>query len=401
MAFASLWDLDPSVTYLNHGSFGACPKAVLEAQASLRRELEHNAIRFYMREYEDRIDHARFELARFVGADPAGLAFVRNASEGVNTVVQRLELEPGDAILTTNHAYPSCRAAIDFVAERSGARVVVAKVPFPIRDKSEVTQAIMQAATPRTKLALLDHVTSPTGLVFPLEEIVPALEAHGVPCLVDGAHAPGMIPLEIDRLAPSWYVGNCHKWLCAPKGVGFLWARADRRASLRPLVISAGAPRMKDRSRFRLEFDWPGTFDPTAALCVPISIAELAKAVPGGWDEVRRRNHELVLEGRRTILDAIGGAPAAPEDMIGSLAAIPIADRTKDELAAPIDPLVERLYRDKKIEVPIFAWPSREKRVLRISAQLYNSPRDYRFLIEELTESGTSSVRDPSGASSG
>src|SRR6266550_3303752 len=239
---ARFWTLDPAVAFLNHGSFGACPRPVLEAQQRLRERLERQPVRF----------------------------FVPNATTAVNAVLRSLALAPGDQLLVTDHAYNACRNVLDFVAAAARAEVVVVPVPFPLASADAVVEAVVARATPRTRLALLDHVTSPTGLVLPIERLVRELAGRGVDTLVDGAHAPGMLPLDLGALGAAYYAGNCHKWLCAPKGAGFLHVRRDRQGGVRPVVISHGAnnPRT-DRSRLLLEFDWTGSHDPTPYLCVP------------------------------------------------------------------------------------------------------------------------------------
>ncbi len=382
----SAWSLDPNITFLNHGSFGACPVAVLETQRALRSRMEREPVTFFVRDLERLLDEARAALAAFIGADPADVAFVPNATSGVNAVLRSLCLAPGDEILVTDQAYNACRNAVDFVAGRAGARVALARVPFPIRSGDEAVAAVTAATTSRTRLALLDHVTSPTGLVLPIARLVAELAARGIDTLVDGAHAPGMVPLDVGAIGAAYYAANCHKWLCAPKGAAFLHVRRDRQADVRPLVISHGAnsPRT-DRSRFLLEFDWTGTDDPTPYLCVPEAIRCLGGLVPGGWPALMDRNRALALEARTLLARALGVAPPAPDDMIGALAALPLPDAAA-VTAAAIDPLQDALLERFGIEVPIVPWPPPRGRLVRVSCQLYNATADYERLASALVK---------------
>jgi isopenicillin-N epimerase len=386
---ADLWTLDPAVTFLNHGSFGACPRAVIAHQRALQDELEREPVLFLARKLEARIDAARERTARLVGAKPEDLVFVRNATEGVNAVLRSLDLSPGDELLTTDHAYNACKNALHYVADRVGAKVVVASVPFPIDDAATVVERVLAAVTDRTKLALIDHVTSPTGIVLPVPELVAALRARGVETLVDGAHAPGMLELDLDALGAAWYTGNAHKWLCAPKGAAILYCRRDKQASLRPTVISHGAndPRAH-RSRFWLEFDWGGTFDPTAALTVPFAIDWMESLAPGGLREVRTHNHLLALEARQILCDRLGVTAPAPASMLGSLATVclpPARGESAEKAGAlPFDPLQEALFERFSIEVPVFVFGAEKLRCVRVAAQWYNHRAQYERLADAL-----------------
>jgi isopenicillin-N epimerase len=383
---AHLWPLDPATIFLNHGSFGACPTEVLRHQDALRAEMEANPVRFLSREIDERLAVAREALAAFVGAHADDLAFISNATSGVNAVLRSLTFAPGDELLTTDHAYGACRNTLDFVARRAGASVVVATLPFPVASPADVVTAVMAKVTDRTRLALLDHITSPTALVLPVEPLIAALNARGVDVIVDGAHAPGMVALDLDALGAAYYAGNCHKWLCAPKGSAFLWVRRDRQEHVRPLTISHGANVTRPgRSRFRLEFDWMGTSDPTAWLTVPKSIEYVGSLVPGGWPALRARNRELALEARRLLCEVAGTGPLCPDEMVGSIASV----RLPDGLTANIawrrpDPVQARLYERWGIEVPVMSWPAAPRRLIRISVQLYNSRAHYARLAEAL-----------------
>ncbi len=372
------WTLDPGVIHLNHGSFGAAPRVVLERQAELRVRLERDPMRFYLREYEPLIDEARAVLARFVNADVDGLVFVENATTAVNAVLRSLVFAPGDEILITNHGYNACGNAARYVAERVGGRVVVAHIPFPIATPDDAVNAILTAVTPRTRLALVDHVTSPTALVFSIERIVRELDRRGIDTLVDGAHALGMLPLDLDRLRAAYYTANAHKWLCAPKGAAFLHVRADRRDRVRPTVISHGANAPdRGRTRITVEFDWTGTRDPSAWLAIPECVAFLQSLIPGGTTALMERNRAAALAARDRLADALGVSAPCPDSMIGSMAALPLPVGITPEADpdAVMDPLQDLLEREHRITVPIIPWPG-IGRLVRVSMHAYNDEAD-------------------------
>ena len=396
--WAKYWSLDPTIAFLNHGSYGACPLPVLEAQQRLRSQLEQQPLRFFMREYEALLDAARSQLAAFVGADADELVFVPNATTGVNTVLRSaysstqersLSFNPGDELLTTNHEYNACRNALDFVASSTGAKVVVATIPFPLKSPTQVIEAVMEQVTPRTRLALLDHVTSKTALIFPIQELVSQLAAQGVDTLVDGAHAPGMVSLNLHEIGATYYTGNCHKWLCAPKGAGFLYVQRDKQSGIRPLTISHGANSYRtDKSRFHLEFDWTGTSDPTAYLCVPEAIQFLGSLLAGGWFELMEKNREKAIAARQLLCDALGVSPPCPAQMLGSMAVVPLPDKLslyeQGEPTREWPRLQDILFDRFKIEVPVIPWSEPFKQMVRVSAQLYNTPEQYEYLSRAL-----------------
>jgi isopenicillin-N epimerase len=382
--FAEHFSLDPQISYLNHGAFGACPRVVQETQRQFRDLLERNPVHFFMRELEHRLDETRAVLGPFLGAKSDDLGFVPNATAGVNTVLSALEFETGAEIVINDHTYPACRNAVQYWAGRRGLQTRIAKIPFPVSAPEELIAAILAEVTPRTKLVLLDHITSPSGLIMPLETLVSTLHERGIDTLVDGAHGPGMLPLDLDRLGAAYYTGNLHKWCCAPKGAAFLWVRRDRQALIHPLVISHGwaAPRT-DRSRFLLEFDWPGTLDASAILSIPKALELLAGLFPGGMPALYAHNHALAMKGRDALCVALGTAPPSPDAMLGSLAVALFPSKT------PKVPTPDTLYNAllaRNIEVPIVPLPGYPSGFVRIAAQVYNTESEFVALGEALRE---------------
>jgi isopenicillin-N epimerase len=386
------WTLDPTVTYLNHGSFGACPAEVLAVQRDWRDRLEREPVTFLDRELEGHLDHARAALGAFLRADPDGLAFVPNATTASNAVLRSLRFEPGDELLTSDHEYNATLNTIRNAADRDGARMVIAALPFPTTGDDEIVETIVAAVTPRTRLAILSHVTSATGLILPIERIVRELDDRGIDTVIDGAHAPGMVPLTLDALGAAYYTGNGHKWLCGPKGAAFLWVRADRRERIHPTTVSHGANATRtDRPRFRLEFDWVGTGDPTAVLALPAAIDWMAGLERGGWPAVMAANHALALDARDRLIALTGGGAPAPDHLVGSMAAVPIPWPVTDRDAAWLH---EALFDEDRIEVPIVPFPVPGARpsptdlprsvLVRVSAQRYNDSGDIDRLVTSL-----------------
>jgi isopenicillin-N epimerase len=382
--FARHWTLDPSITFLNHGSFGATPRPVLAAQAAWRERMEREPVAFFVRDLEPALDRVRVALGQFIGADPEDLAFVPNATAGVNTVARSLELEPGDEILTTDHGYNAVENILRAAADRAGARVNVVALPFPGSTAKEANDLILSAVTPRTRLAVIDHVTSTSGLVLPVEEIVGTLSERGVDTLVDGAHAPGMLDLDVTSIGAAYYAGNGHKWLCSPKGAGFLHVRNDLHPRVRPLAISHGAnsPR-RDRSRFRLEHDWTGTADPSAYLSIPAAIEFGASLLDGGWPALRERNRQLALRARDLICSTLAIEAPAPDGMVGSMAtvALPLGPGNARADDGITDDALHAALEAQGIQVMVAPWPQRPdggpwRRVIRVSAAAYVAIED-------------------------
>jgi isopenicillin-N epimerase len=363
---------------------------VLDAQQELRRQLERNPVDFFQRTLTPLLETAREALAQFIHADNEGIVFVPNATAGVNTVLKSLKFRPSDELLVTQHEYNACKNALDFVARRDSAKVVVVDLPFPVSNEQEFIDALMKKVTPLTRLALIDHVTSPTALILPIQKITAALKEHGIEVLVDGAHATGMLDLNMKELDATYYTGNCHKWLCAPKTSAFLHVAPHRRNTIRPLSISHGAnARLDHRSRFQLEFDWQGTSDPTSILCIPAAIAFFRDVMPGGWATVRARNHQLVLDARNMLCEQLAQEKPAPDHLIGSMATVPLPDAESTPIVDTVhgqNVLQAHLFNESKIEVPIVHWPHAPTRWVRLSAQLYNSMEDYEKLAAALSK---------------
>ncbi|MFI4897050.1 MAG: aminotransferase class V-fold PLP-dependent enzyme [Phycisphaerales bacterium JB059] len=397
---AHLWALDPDVVYLNHGSFGACPKSVLDAQSRWRARMEHEAVTFFVRDLFEATDQARDALGPVIGARPRDLVFVPNATTGVASVIHSLDLEPGDEILFPSIEYPACRAIVHEACRRSGALPVEIDLPWPATDEETHVEAILAGVTARTRLCLLSHVTSATAVVLPAGRIIEALKERGVETLLDAAHAPGMLDLNLDGLAPAYATGNCHKWLCAPKGCAFLWVREDRQPSVRPLVHSVYAQSLDaapwagphGRTRLQTDFDYVGTDDYTPRLALPEAIRFMTRTLPGGLPEVRARNNALARRGRDVLCERIDARPTAPDAMTASMCVVTLPEPTP-EARARLEgtesifnsPLQTRLLERHAIQVPVWTSPAGTPMV-RLSAQLYNAPAQYEHLADALAQ---------------
>ncbi|HEY5921936.1 MAG TPA: aminotransferase class V-fold PLP-dependent enzyme [Kofleriaceae bacterium] len=376
------WALTADIQHLNHGSFGGCPLEVIDAATEWRDRLEAAPMQFLVLEWQTEIDRAREILATFLGAPSERLAFMPNATTGVAIALASSSIADGDELITTSHAYRACKNQLDRVAAARGARVVVVPIALPF-DADEFVTAFTRAITPQTKLALLDHLTSPTGLRLPIDQLVAALASRGVSIIVDGAHAPGQIELDVGALLDAgvtWYAANSHKWLCAPKGTGCLVASASA-PPLVPVVTSHGATaEYGPTNRFHAELDWMGTHDPTPHLCVPAAIATLAQ-LGNGWAHVTARNHALVIEMRQRLIDALGASFIARDEDLGTMAAVPVT------LPANTTPLAleKRLLADGW-EIPIVDF--RDGALVRISAHLYNHADEAEALAAKLRSLG-------------
>lgn len=365
--------LEPDFLTVNHGSFGAMPVPVRDAQDDWRRRLEAQPTRFMAVELPPRLRQAAARLAAFLVAEAQDLGFVDNATTGCNAVLRSLRLQPGDEILVLDHGYGAVRNTVRHVTGRAGATMVEAIIPFPQPSADAIVEAVSAKLGAKTRLVVLDHITSPSALVLPLERLVPLCQQAGAKVLVDGAHGPGMVPLNLTALNADWYTGNGHKWLCAPKGCAFLWARRDRQDDLHPVTISHGYG-----TGFLGEFDWAGTRDPSAYLAIDAAIDFHEEL---GGPALRQRNAALAAEGGMLLAQALGSELGAPPELQGSMALVRLPLKasgtpTMDQARA----LRRRLIAEERTDVIVNAiggayW-------LRLSAAAYNEREDYVRLAE-------------------
>lgn len=361
--------LDPSVVFLNHGSFGACPKPVFKTYQRWQLELERQPVEFLGRRLDDLLQEAMRSLAAYVNADAEDMIFAQNATTGVNMVARSLPLQPGDEILTTDHEYGACMNTWAYVSERTGAKIVERPIALPVTTPDDFVEQFWAAVTPRTKVIYLSHITSPTALIFPIAEIVQRAREAGIFTVIDGAHAPGQIPVDLKALDADFYAGNCHKWLSAPKGSGFLYVHREHQALIQPLVVS-----WKQGEAFHLMHNTQGTRDPAAYLSVPAAIAFQRE---NDWDIVRSECHRLAAQTVQAICELTQLPPIADDSWFGQMATIPLPPCDESEVK-------RRLYDEYHIEVPVFRWKDRP--YLRASFQGYNTAEDAERLIVALGE---------------
>lgn len=420
---ARAWIHQPGVTFLNHGSFGGCPAAVLETQAAWRARLEGEPVRFFVEDLFDLFDWVREDTARFLGCDREGLVFVPNATSGVATAVHNLiasgQAQAGDQVLVTDHEYPACVNNVRHMARIAGIEVVTARLPFPDPTPQAVIDAVMSVITPKTRLALLSQITSTSAMVLPAHDLVRQLESRGVRVVLDGAHAPGHVAMRVEDFGASYYTANMHKWACSPKGSAVLWVHPEQRDRCRPMVLSNMAEKpMPGRPHLHTEFDYIGTNDSTAVLCIPAALRILADIVSGrsvrrftaeafdtqrdaaslghAWARIRSENRQKALEAQRMLGMMMGTRAPVPPGMTACIAlvALPAAppDLWERLIARPTpyaDALQDRLIANWGIQVPVVhaTTPSGSGvRCVRVSGQLYNSLDQYQYLGQALLE---------------
>lgn len=384
--FKNLFYLDDRITFLNHGSFGAVPKAILKKQNKLRRKIEKEPVKFFLRDYEEKYEKAREALAGFVKTNKENIVFIPNATTGINIALRSLKISSDDEIIVTNMEYNACRNALYEIAKEKNFKIKELNLPFPLKNMDDVLNILLDNISERTRYLLIDHIVSQTAIAFDIKRIIKEMRRFNIETIVDGAHSVGQIPLNLDDLKPLYFTSNCHKWLFCPKGCAFLYVRDDAMEFTRPLIISHGAnSQRKDKSKFFLEFQWMGTYDPTSYLVVPYVFEYLKKVVKGGINEIMKMNRELCLKARNLIVETLNIDKSAPDEMVYSMASFPLKKAEK-EPKEPLflDELQDRLFYEYKIEVPIIYFPKYPERVLRISAQIYNTIEDYQYLCEAL-----------------
>jgi isopenicillin-N epimerase len=371
------WLLRDDIAFLNHGSFGAVPRPVFEAQDEWRRRIEAEPIEQIARRLDAGLNSVKAEVGAFLGMNPSDFGLVTNATEGVNAVFQSIALNEGDILATTSHVYGAVRQVMRHHARtRARTDLVEIDVPLPVRSPQAIADAVLAGLPPKTRLLVIDHVTSPTALIFPIERIVAECRTRNIDVLVDGAHAPGMLPLQIEQLGAAYYAGNLHKWCCGPKGSAFLWVRKDKQDNVHPLVISH-----RHGKGMTEEFLWQGTRDFSAWLAIPAALKFMSDA---GWERVRRHNHELMLYGKAMLESELGVEPICPPDagLLGSMASFLLPAELQNLTPAEGERLQQSFYDEQNVEAPLFEWGGRW--MSRICAQVYNSRDDYHLLAAAL-----------------
>ncbi|MDX2079010.1 MAG: aminotransferase class V-fold PLP-dependent enzyme [bacterium] len=378
--------IHPDVVFLNHGSFGACPLPVFEVYQAWQRELEAQPVEFMGRRADKLLDEARVALGEFLHCHPDDVVYVTNASVGMNTIARSIPLKAGDEILATDHEYGAVDLLWEFIVEKTGATYIRQPMPLPFTTPEAFIERFWSAVTPRTRVISISHLTSPTALIFPLAEIIKRARKAGIYTVIDGAHAPGQLPLNLTELDPDFYTGNCHKWMCAPKGVGFLYVRRELHDMIDPLVVSWGYQPATGKSvggglilssattRLVQQNQYQATRDISAYLSVPAAI-EFQKQ--HNWGAERQRCHQLAVETRQRIADLTEMHIVAPEEWLGQMFISPLPDT--------IDPnaFKQRLYDEFKVEAPIVVW--NKQHFIRISFQGYNTQADADAVVNALT----------------
>jgi isopenicillin-N epimerase len=365
------------ITFLNHGSYGACPAPVFEVYQRWQRELQSQPVEFLGRRLTGLLAEARAHLVAYVGTQADNLVFVPNTTTGVNIIARSVPLAAGDEVLGTDHEYGAVERTWRYICDQRGAEYKRQPIALPVTSREAfVDQLWQEGVTARTRVLVVSHITSPTALIFPVAEVIRRARERGIVTVVDGAHAPSQLDLDLDSLGADFYVGNCHKWLCAPDGAAFLYVRPEHHTQLQPLVVSWGYdPDQPSAQPLQDYFGWVGTDDPSAYLSVPAAIAFQAEH---DWPRVRAACHALAAQARERIAALTGLPQVCSDEWFGQMcvARLPLAEGvTREEVH-------RRLWDEFQVEVPITDWGG--ERFVRVSIQAYNSPRDVDRLLDAL-----------------
>lgn len=372
-----LYLLDPDITFLNHGSFGACPKPVFEAYQTWQRKLENQPVQFMTIDVYDHLAQSRNKLGAFIGCSGDDLFFISNPTTAVNTIIRSLDLGPEDEVLSTNHEYGSLIRAWKCVAKEKGFHFIPHEFPLPLKTHEDFIENFWDGVTVNTRIIFMSHITSSTGLIFPVEEICSRSRKDGILTIIDGAHVPGQLALDITAMDPDMYIGACHKWLSAPKGSAFLYVKRDLQSLIKPLIISWGeAGDDPGPSQFLKDNQYQGTWDPSAFLAVPAAIDFQTEH---NWDTVKKSCIELNRRTRDRTYEIIHTNPICPntEEWLGQMASVEVDVNNEHALK-------NTLFETYKIEIPVFAW--QKKTLLRFSFNAYNDEHDTDVLIGALKE---------------
>jgi len=383
----NLWNLNPNIVHLNHGSFGGSPRYIIEKQKEYIDLLESEPVDFSVRQWYPHYFDNKKALAEYIGTSAHNFYLVPNTTIGINHILHNIR-ESGKQWLTTNHGYGACLHAFHKVGEDKGNEIIKIQIPFPLQDENQILEALNDGISPRTSMAMIDYISSATGILFPIKKIIELLHSKGIKVIVDAAHAPGMIDFVLDELNADYFVANCHKWICSPKGSAFVYVNPKHQQTYKPIFYSFYNDwNTESAAHWSNQFIWEGTKDYSAYLCIKEAIEYLPSLIDGGWSELKHHNKSLALKGAKYIGDKLELELPVPESMLGSIITIPLWDDKIPTINFNYYTEVKNiLYDQYKIEVPCFFFPQAPKQYFRISAQLYNSMEQYEYLAASLLE---------------
>ena len=367
--------LDRKTTFLNHGSFGACTKEVMNQYIEFQYELENQPVHFIEKEIPDLMTKSRKSLSKFLNVDSNDLILIDNPTTAINEIIRSLKLQPGDEIISTDHEYGAMDKAWEFITEKTGSVYKNIKLPFPIESNDDITSTLVNNCSDKTKVLFISHITSPTAIIFPVKELCDFARKNNIITIIDGAHAPGHIELDIRNLNPDYYIGTCHKWLCTPKGVSFLYVDKEIQNKLDPLIIGWGWRDSETKlSNFQSNHQWWGTRDMSSYFCIPLAVM-IHQEKEMVHSRIQCLSKIPII--RKEINNITKQSDICPNEMLGHMASmiIPIENHLE---------IKNKLINDYNIEIPIFNWKG--KNLLRVSYYLYNQEKDINYLIKALKE---------------